>query len=602
MLFHLFLLVLIIFTLFFFYTDVMNKINTNKPFAEGMENADTGDTTNNVDDSAPNNLGDKVTYEVLTDLKAFCADGDNKTTKMIWNGEICEGDKIKWNSMKSLAGTTRSDQPDGCEWKRSDYETDRPDWIENYVGNCGVSPAVISLPVTLEEVKSKGGIVNSSSLEEATDTKPIVAAKEESDTKSDSKCVTVSELNSAANWVDHLFGTLSNTKCADKEKVLAAKTASKTDFISGMIKGYENDKEGSNKYYMEAINKATPMLNAAFSGSTNSNNDSIKNNVTATMNSGSTNDLEQNGSVPKVNTETEQLVQTPAYQQAMNQIHKKNNNYQMANGNLMTGATGNCPNGCRPPNYDNEKCSNQIIEGKAYRNCPWLGDGSINDSMCKDCGSVLLPKNKYGYARTRPGLFNKNTINNLLISKQFNEEPENPNIDYTNIGLKFMTELSMARDFTLPYISSEKYKAIGKIVNKYQLDETNDNKKELVDIINGALNMENIPSSSGMGNMPDTLTKNSEHFNLQKTLNKREKTDLTSNSKDSTEQTESMVKGLMGSDKYYKATSSSITEAKNDNRLGGSKTLFSGYTTNYRPRDPRKKPNPYDSIWELFKQ
>ena len=39
MLFHLFLLVLIIFTLFFFYTDVMNKINTNKPFAEGMTNA-----------------------------------------------------------------------------------------------------------------------------------------------------------------------------------------------------------------------------------------------------------------------------------------------------------------------------------------------------------------------------------------------------------------------------------------------------------------------------------------------------------------------------------------------------------------------------------
>ena len=38
-----------------------------------------------------------------------------------------------------------------------------------------------------------------------------------------------------------------------------------------------------------------------------------------------------------------------------------------------------------------------------------------------------------------------------------------------------------------------------------------------------------------------------------------------------------------------------------DNRLGGSKTLFSGYTTKYRPRDPRKSPNPYDSIWEVFK-
>ena len=36
MLFHLFLLLAIIFTLFFFYTDVMNKINTNKPFAEGF--------------------------------------------------------------------------------------------------------------------------------------------------------------------------------------------------------------------------------------------------------------------------------------------------------------------------------------------------------------------------------------------------------------------------------------------------------------------------------------------------------------------------------------------------------------------------------------
>ena len=41
MLFHLFLLVLIIYTLFFFYTDVMNKINTNKPFAEGMTNSGT---------------------------------------------------------------------------------------------------------------------------------------------------------------------------------------------------------------------------------------------------------------------------------------------------------------------------------------------------------------------------------------------------------------------------------------------------------------------------------------------------------------------------------------------------------------------------------
>ena len=55
------------------------------------------------------NFGKLVTYEMLTDKSNFCADGSNKTTKMEWSGEVCEGGKIKWNSMKSLAGTTRPD-------------------------------------------------------------------------------------------------------------------------------------------------------------------------------------------------------------------------------------------------------------------------------------------------------------------------------------------------------------------------------------------------------------------------------------------------------------------------------------------------------------
>ena len=29
----------------------------------------------------------------------------------------------------------------------------------------------------------------------------------------------------------------------------------------------------------------------------------------------------------------------------------------MANGNLVQPATGTCPNGCRAPQYDNEKCT-----------------------------------------------------------------------------------------------------------------------------------------------------------------------------------------------------------------------------------------------------
>ena len=114
--------------------------------------------------------------------------------------------------------------------------------------------------------------------------------------------------------------------------------------------------------------------------------------VDVSMSDGATNDLEQNTPVPQVTTEKQQIIQTPVYQQAVNQISSKNSNYQMANGNVITAPTGNCPNGCKAPQYDNERCSNQILAGKAYRYCPWIGDGSINDSMCIDCGSVLFHK------------------------------------------------------------------------------------------------------------------------------------------------------------------------------------------------------------------
>ena len=698
-----------------------------------------------------NSIGKLVTYEMLTDKSDFCGTDGKKSTKMEWSGEVCEGGKIKWNSMKSLAGTTRPDQAAGCSWNR---EGKSDAWITKYLGSCGVSPTYVSLPTTVTELQSKKGSIGEFDYwrkkylgarveTEVSSSKPygsIVAnwdecknvlntnpnarqvvysksnkacypmkemAPEDQDgkggtnndwisaqklyangpvsgkcaleycntypdlkkafcddkectTKSQAescinhwymyginegrkpnpvectqqeagafaassgmdittstsessridpttgakvteKCVTVSELNTAAKWVDHLFGTLSNTKCADKDKVMAAKTASKTDFISGVIKGYQNDREGSNRHYMEAINKAKPMLDAAFSGSSSGSTSgsqhsmlqgqqqtqSIQHNVTASMTDDATNGLDQNSEVPEVGTEQQQIVQTPAYQQAMNQINGKNGNYQMANGNLIMPATGNCPNGCRAPQYDNEKCSNQMLGGKAYRNCPWIGDGSINDSMCKDCGSVLLPKNEYGYARTRPGLFNNNTLNNLLTTKEFNKEPKNPNINYTNIGLEFMNELAMARNFTLPYIPQSKYESIGKIVNKYQLNENtgNTNRKDLTDLINSALNS---------GKLPSTLRNNNDNYKLQTTLNE------VKNDKN-TQRSENIIKGLLGSNEYYKTSSAGLAEKKEDNRLGGSKTLYSGYTTTYRPKDPRKGVKAYDSIWELFK-
>ena len=93
---------------------------------------------------------------MLTDKSDFCADGSNKTTKMEWSGEVCEGGKIKWNSMKSLAGTTRPDQAAGCSWNR---EGKSDAWITKYLGSCGVSPTYVSLPTTVTELQSKKGSI-----------------------------------------------------------------------------------------------------------------------------------------------------------------------------------------------------------------------------------------------------------------------------------------------------------------------------------------------------------------------------------------------------------------------------------------------------------
>ena len=82
--------------------------------------------------------------------------------------------------------------------------------------------------------------------------------------KIEKKCITISQLANAGAWVDHLFGTLANTKCADKNKVEAAKSASKIDFISGAIA------PSINEHYMKAINKAKPILEQAIANSQNS--------------------------------------------------------------------------------------------------------------------------------------------------------------------------------------------------------------------------------------------------------------------------------------------------------------------------------------------
>ena len=92
---------------------------------------------------------------MLTDKSDFCADGSNKTTKMEWSGEVCEGGKIKWNSMKSLAGTTRPDKAAGCSWNREG----KSDMDNKISRKLWVSPTYVSLPTTVTELQSKKGSI-----------------------------------------------------------------------------------------------------------------------------------------------------------------------------------------------------------------------------------------------------------------------------------------------------------------------------------------------------------------------------------------------------------------------------------------------------------
>ena len=46
-----------------------------------------------------------------------------------------------------------------------------------------------------------------------------------------------------------------------------------------------------------------------------------------------------------------------------------------------------------------------------------------------------------------------------------------------------------------------------------------------------------------------------------------------------------------------------VAEAASDNRLGGSKTQMenkTAYRSNYKPTDPRKFPNPYNALWDIY--
>ena len=236
---------------------------------------------------------------------------------------------------------------------------------------------------------------------------------------------------------------------------------------------------------------------------------------------------------------------------------------------------GVCPNGCLAPQYDNDLCSNEIFMDKKYRNCPWVSDGSIDDSACNSCGSILIPKNRYGYARTRPGLFNDKSIKMALQSCKIDKESDN--LDYEQIGRDFMDDLSRIKRFREPRLRNNEYRAIGRVVYKYEMDKLNSNlyKNRLTDVLNNVLN-----STTLQAPLEDRYAK----YRGRRKCGERER--------DPAKVRE--LKSIMGDLKYQAAVYGAVSEMKSDNRLGGSKTA---YTTKYKPIDPNKFPRPYDAIW-----
>lgn len=272
-------------------------------------------------------------------------------------------------------------------------------------------------------------------------------------------------------------------------------------------------------------------------------------------------------------THASQSAETPIATQQFNVNNPKFS--RLSNGLIAKSGKGVCPNGCLAPQYDNDMCANEIFMGKAYRNCPWVSDGRIDNSACNDCGSILIPKNAYGYARTRPGLFSNKSLQMALNSCQLDKQSDN--LDYEQIGMDFMDDLARIKRFREPRLKDSEYNAIGRIVYKYDMDKINASlyKDRLTNVLNNVLNATELEKPLG-----DRHAK----YRRRRKCGERERDSAKVN----------QLKTIMGDLKYQGSVDGAIDEMKSDNRLGGSKT---SYSKNYKPMDPNKFPRPYDAIW-----
>jgi hypothetical protein len=350
------------------------------------------------------------------------------------------------------------------------------------------------------------------------------------------------------------------------------------DFIAGVIKGYQRDTAGSHESYMTAINKAGPYLDQAFSGD----------NVQGTSNNlaqSTTEQISNNSSdTPAPVTNDIQAPQQPTWQagqmaqQFSQQQPQMINGQVLPNGFIVEKGNGQCPNGCKYPQYDNRTCEDTVFNGKQYRKCPWVKDG-LNGGDCASCGAILMPKNEHGYARTAPGLFDNVSLDMALKTT----DTKGGDGDYYNIGKNFMTQLSKIKNFNLPNtIEPKEYISIGKLIHKYQTERTELSKNTLTKFINDILVTVSLSKDRKINDnsmITAHVAKSGGNFDIKR-------------------------KKLTGKGVY--AYEDAEREMASNNRLGGAKTLYEKQISaqmrkdNGIPRDPRRNPTPYNSIWNVF--
>jgi hypothetical protein len=89
--------------------------------------------------------GPNVTYTLVTSIEQLCAPAPgSNVSHVVYSGSICDAEKKKilWESMRTLDPRKGTSE---CSWSR----TEDPRDIPGYLGDCGVAPMDVVLPIAV---------------------------------------------------------------------------------------------------------------------------------------------------------------------------------------------------------------------------------------------------------------------------------------------------------------------------------------------------------------------------------------------------------------------------------------------------------------------